>query len=93
VTPSVSPKVTAVGRDAPDDPATPKIDPGSIPTTTNADVKNGGFYWGYTGGIGLEFEIMPRVIARGEWEYVALPNVKGMGISINTVRAGLGYKF
>jgi opacity protein-like surface antigen len=86
--------VTAVGRDEPDDPATTNpIDPGSIPTTTNADVKNGGFYWGYTAGIGLEFEIMPRVIARGEWEYVELPNVKGMGISINTLRAGIGLKF
>src|SRR5882757_2789972 len=87
--------VTAVGRDEPDaqtPPITP-IDPGSVPTTTNTDVKNGGFYWGYTAGIGLEFEIMPRVIARGEWEYVELPNVKGMGISINTLRAGIGLKF
>ena len=60
---------------------------------TQSDVKNGGFYWGYTAGLGLEFEIMPRVIARGEWEYVELPNVKGMGVSINTLRGGVGLKF
>jgi opacity protein-like surface antigen len=60
---------------------------------TQSDVKNGGFYWGYTAGIGLEFEIMPRVIARGEWEYVELPNVKNTGVSINSLRAGIGFRF
>jgi opacity protein-like surface antigen len=77
------------------DPSIPAITPITFSPIlkTESDVKNGGFYVGYAAGIGLEFEIMPRVIARGEWEYVELPNVKNTGVSINTVRAGLGYKF
>jgi len=87
--------VHAVWTDAPDPtiPAAQPIAPGELGPASKSDVKNGGFYIGYTAGIGVEFEIMPRVIARGEWEYVELPNVKNTAISISTLRAGVGLKF
>ena len=54
----------------PDAPFTP---------TPRTDVKDGGFYGGYTGGLGLEWAVMPNVFLRAEWEYVVLPNVQSLG--------------
>ena len=60
---------------------------------SRTEVKDGGFYGGYTGGLGLEWAVFPNVFLRGEWEYVVLPNIQGLGININTFRAGIGMRF
>ena len=76
-------------------PTIPPIDP--IPDApfdqSRTEVKDGGFYGGYTGGLGLEWAVFPNVFLRGEWEYVVLPNIQGLGININTFRAGIGMRF
>ncbi len=87
--------VSFTRRDFPD-PTIPPIFP--IPDSpfgpvTRTDVKDGGFYFGYTGGLGLEIAVMPNVFLRGEWESVVLPNVQKLGININTLRAGVGMRF
>src|SRR6266849_101398 len=82
---SRSATVSFTRKDFPDatTPPTPPIDP--IPNgtfdQTRSDVKNGGFYFGYTGGLGLEIAVMPNVFLRGEWESVVLPNVQKLGIN------------
>ncbi len=77
--------------DTPDDPlATPLNGSGG---GTATDVQNGGFYFGYTGGIGMDVFLMPSVFLRGEWEYVQIPNVKSMSVNLNTFRAAVGVKF
>jgi outer membrane immunogenic protein len=76
-------------------PPTPPITP--IPTAfgggTNSDVKNGGYYFVYAGGLGVDIEIMPRAFLRFEWENLQIPNVKSMSVGINSLRAGGALRF
>jgi outer membrane immunogenic protein len=60
---------------------------------TASDVQNGGFYYGYAAGIGMDVFVMPNVFLRGEWEFVELPNIKGMSVNMNNLRAAVGVKF
>jgi outer membrane immunogenic protein len=76
----------------PNPPITPIPDQPFGPAT-QADVKNGGFYFGYAAGIGLDVFVMPNIFVRGEWEFVSLPNIKSMSISINSFRTAVGVKF
>src|SRR5262249_26448520 len=42
---------------------------------TNPDVQNGGFYFGYAAGLGMDVFVTPTIFWRGEWEYVTVPDV------------------
>ena len=88
---SRSATVTWDRTDIPDDPLVLPIPPASG-GGTKADVKNGGFYYGYAGGLGMDVFLMPNVFVRGEWEYVGMP-IQSTHVNINTVRAAVGVKF
>src|SRR5262249_39569210 len=79
--------VTTVRRDFPA-PQTPPLTPiaTGFSTATTSDVQNGGFYFGYGAGIGLDVFLTPTVFARGEWEYVVIPDIRGLNFTMNTVR-------
>lgn len=47
--------------------------------------------YGYTGGLGVDVHLVGGLFMRAEWEYVRFTTT--VDTSINTVRAGLGYKF
>jgi len=87
--------VTSLQTDVPDVtvPVTPPMAPVLFGPVTQADAKTGGFYFGYTAGIGVDYLVMQNMFVRGEWELVHLPDVKGFRITVNTVRAGLGWKY
>jgi opacity protein-like surface antigen len=51
------------------------------------------FVAGYTGGLGTEMMLVGNVFARLEWEYIKFLAVKDMTVSMNSFRAGIGYKF
>lgn len=51
------------------------------------------FVAGYTLGLGTEMALFGNLFARAEWEYVKFLKVKDISIGMNTVRAGLGYRF
>ncbi len=44
-------------------------------------------------GLGLDVGITSNVFLRAEWEYVQFPNVDDVRVYVNSVQAGLGYKF
>jgi opacity protein-like surface antigen len=46
---------------------------------------------GYTAGLGVDVNLIGGLFMRAEWEYVRF--TASVDTSINTVRAGLGYKF
>jgi outer membrane immunogenic protein len=48
---------------------------------------------GYTGGLGTEMMLFGNVFGRIEWEYLKFLSVKNMSVSMNSVHAGIGYKF
>ncbi len=55
------------------------------------DGKYSHLIYGYTAGLGFDMAIVGGLFLRGEWEYVRFTSQ--VDTSINTVRAGIGYKF
>lgn len=62
-------------------------------TTTASQERPNNFVVGWTGGLGLEYVLWNNVFLRGEWEYVKFLSVENTAVTLNTVRAGIGYKF
>lgn len=47
--------------------------------------------YGYSAGLGVDINLIGGLFARAEWEYIRFTS--SVDTSVNTVRAGLGYKF
>jgi len=47
--------------------------------------------YGYTAGLGVDVNLIGGLFLRAEWEYIRFTS--SIDTSVNTVRAGLGYKF
>ena len=58
---------------------------------TIEDGKYSHLIYGYTAGLGFDWAIAGGLFLRGEWEYIRFTSQ--VETSINTVRAGVGYKF
>jgi opacity protein-like surface antigen len=56
---------------------------------TNAQYSH--LIYGYTAGLGLDVNLVGGLFLRAEWEYVRFTS--STDTNLNTVRAGLGYKF
>ena len=63
----------------------------SLATLNATDAFHNHMVYGYTGGLGVDVNLMGGLFMRAEWEYVRFTS--SVDTSINTVRAGLGYKF
>jgi len=65
----------------------------SLGTTTLSatDAQHNHLIYGYTAGLGFDVNLTGGLFARAEWEYVRFTT--SIDTNINTVRAGLGYKF
>jgi outer membrane immunogenic protein len=69
----------------------------SSPTTvctrplTSTNAQHNHLIVGYTGGLGMDVNLVGGLFFRAEWEYIRFAT--SVDTSINTVRAGLGYKF
>ncbi|MFO1107565.1 MAG: outer membrane beta-barrel protein [Bradyrhizobium sp.] len=48
---------------------------------------------GWSGGLGLEYNVWGGLFMRGEWEYMKFLAVKNTVVQANNLRFGLGYKF
>jgi outer membrane immunogenic protein len=58
---------------------------------TATDAVHNHLIYGYTAGLGIDINLVAGLFMRAEWEYVRFTT--SVDTSINTVRAGLGYKF
>lgn len=58
---------------------------------TVVDPRYSHLIYGYTAGLGFDMAIVGGLFLRGEWEYIRFTSQ--VETSINTVRAGIGYKF
>ncbi|HLX17156.1 MAG TPA: outer membrane beta-barrel protein [Bradyrhizobium sp.] len=61
-----------------------------VPLSASDAVHNHLIY-GYTAGVGIDINLIGGLFLRGEWEYVRF--TAAVETNINTVRAGLAYKF
>lgn len=55
------------------------------------DERHNNLVVGYSGGLGIDINLMAGLFMRAEWEYARYTTV--VDTSVNTVRVGLGYKF
>ena len=67
--------------------------PLSFLSASQTEARGNSFVAGYTGGLGTEMMLFGNVFGRVEWEYIKFLSVKDMTVSMNSVRAGIGYKF
>ncbi len=65
-------------------------DIGPTSKTERSDLKSH-FIFGYSAGLGMDVMLMQGLFLRAEWEYLRFTSP--VDVSVNTVRAGLGYKF
>ena len=69
-------------------PALPDIGPSRA---SLADSANSHFIYGYSGGLGVDMMLFANLFVRAEWEYLRF--AAPVDTTVNTVRAGIGYKF
>jgi outer membrane immunogenic protein len=69
-------------------PALPDIGPSQRSLSDDA---NSHFIYGYSGGLGVDMMLFANLFVRAEWEYMRF--TAPVDTTINTVRAGIGYKF
>ncbi|MDB5631070.1 MAG: hypothetical protein JWQ51_3410, partial [Tardiphaga sp.] len=55
------------------------------------ETTNSRFIYGYSAGVCMDMMLMSNLFLRGEWEYLRFTSP--VDVTINTVRAGIGYKF
>ena len=60
-------------------------------TLSTTEAQHGHLIYGYSAGLGVDVNLIGGLFMRAEWEYVRFAST--VDTSINTVRAGLGYKF
>jgi outer membrane immunogenic protein len=60
-------------------------------TSSASQVQHGHLIYGYSAGLGVDANLIGGLFLRAEWEYIRFTSA--VDTSINTVRAGLGYKF
>jgi outer membrane immunogenic protein len=66
--------------------------PFSLPAVLTAtDALHNHLVYGYSAGLGVDINLIGGLFMRAEWEYVRF--TAQVDTNINTVRAGLGYKF
>jgi opacity protein-like surface antigen len=56
-----------------------------------ANVQHNHLIYGYSAGLGVDVNLIGGLFARFEYEYIRF--TASVDTSINTARAGLGYKF
>jgi outer membrane immunogenic protein len=61
--------------------------------TTVTQGRTNNFVAGWTAGLGLEYMVWGNVFVRGEWEYVKFMSIENTSVTMNSLHAGLGYKF
>jgi opacity protein-like surface antigen len=62
-----------------------------LATLSATDAVHNHLIYGYTAGLGVDVNLIGGLFMRAEWEYLRFTT--NVDTNINTVRAGLGYKF
>jgi opacity protein-like surface antigen len=72
-------------------PRLPNIPVSGVITDNATDNANAHFIYGYSGGLGIDMMLFANLFVRAEWEYMRF--TAPVDTTVNTVRAGIGYKF
>ncbi|WMT76803.1 outer membrane beta-barrel protein [Bradyrhizobium sp. Ash2021] len=63
----------------------------ALATLNATDAVHNHLVYGYSAGLGVDVNVIGGLFMRAEWEYVRFTS--SVDTSVNTVRAGLGYRF
>jgi len=71
------------------------VSSGPLPSVSQnqSQERTNNFVAGWTAGLGMEYMLWGNIFLRGEWEYVKFLSVENTNVTLNSVRAGIGYKF
>jgi opacity protein-like surface antigen len=73
-------------------PGPGNLQPGGPVTPLSAtEAQHNHLIYGYSAGLGVDVNLIGGLFLRAEWEYIRF--TAAVDTNINTVRAGLGYKF
>jgi opacity protein-like surface antigen len=72
-------------------PGPGNLQPGGTALLTTTEAQHNHLVYGYSAGLGVDVNLIGGLFLRAEWEYIRFTS--SVDTSINTVRAGLGYKF
>ena len=61
--------------------------------STTAVSQSNKLAYGFTAGLGIEAMITDNIFARAEYQYVTIPSLAGVPVSLQTVRAGVGIRY
>lgn len=73
-------------------PGTPVTSGLALPRDPQGESRNVIAY-GYTAGLGLDYQITPSLFLRGEWEYIKFLSINDVRMSMHSVHAGVGFRF
>lgn len=62
-------------------------------TFTQTESQSNAIIAGFTTGLGVDVALAPNVFLRGEWEFMAFGQFKGIRANANTARAGIAVRF
>ena len=62
-------------------------------STTMSQGRSNNFVPGWTAGLGFEYRLWAGLFVRAEYEHIGFMPIENVSITVNTARAGLGYKF
>ena len=65
----------------------------NVLSQSDSEERTNSFVAGWTAGLGMEYMLWGNVFMRGEWEYIKFLSVKNTSVSMNSLHAGIGYKF
>jgi opacity protein-like surface antigen len=60
---------------------------------TDSQERTNNFVVGWTGGLGMEYVLWNNIFLRGEWEYIKFISIENTTVTMNSLHAGIGYKF
>jgi outer membrane immunogenic protein len=83
--------VKVIDSPTPNPASTTPLPPLPVATLTAAEDQPNHLVYGYAAGVGFDYNLVGGLFLRGEYEYIRITS--NVDTSINTVRAGLGYKF
>jgi outer membrane immunogenic protein len=72
-------------------PTPPNSPPPYCVPLSSTQAQHGHLIYGYSAGLGVDVNLIGGLFLRAEWEYIRF--TASVDTNINTVRAGLGYKF
>ncbi|KJC43653.1 hypothetical protein UP09_16860 [Bradyrhizobium sp. LTSP885] len=95
VSSNVSENVYATTTNALGNTVTTLVSSGPVPSVSQnqSQERTNNFVVGWTAGLGMEYMLWNNIFLRGEWEYVKFMSVENTNVTLNSVRAGIGYKF